>query len=132
MRRLRLEFICEEYKRDYRVRRFWKLGLAAVFVHIVLDPLTTYISVVTFGVGIEANSWLAAYLHAGGWAFVKIHLPLLFFIGAIFIGFTWLFSISSKRETRQLYILSILTWGGIILWGILVVVNNLMVLFTGL
>lgn len=127
-----LGFVCEEYAKDYRVRRFWKLGLAAVFVHIVVDPLVTYVSVVIFEVGVEANPWLATYLYTGDWAFLTIHLPLVLFVGAVFVGFTWLFSISSGQETKQLYFLSLLAWGGILLWGLLLVGNNLVVLLKGI
>ena len=130
MKGCNLEFVREEYAGDYRVRWFWKLGVAAVFIHIILDPLVTYIVVVVFEVGAEANPWLATYLNSGNWAFVSIHLPLVLFVGAAFVGFTWLFSISSDRESRQLHILSLLTWSAVLLWGLLIVAHNLAVLLT--
>lgn len=127
-----LEFVREEYAKDYRVRRFWKLGLAAIFVHVVLDPLVTYVAVAVLQVGVESNPWLAQYLSGGGWEFAIIHLPLVVLVSTIFLAYTWLFTRSSDREATQLYLLSVVFWSVILVWGCLVVGNNLAVVLTGI
>jgi len=129
---LHLEFVRQAYAGDYRVRRFWLLGSTAAFVHTVLDPILTYAVVTVFDVGTEANPWLAGYLTHSGWAFAMIHLPLYGFVAAVLCAYTYLFSIASEREATRLYHLSLLAWGVILLWGLIVVGNNLVVLFTGL
>jgi len=117
---------------DVRVRRFWLLGLAAVFVHTVLDPLVTYAVVAVFDVGVESNPWLAGYLDQGGWAFAMIHLPLYGFVAVVLCAYTYLFSIASEQEATRLHQLSLLAWSGILLWGLIVVGHNLGVLLNGL
>lgn len=113
---------------DSRVRRFWILGLAALLLHTVLDPMLTYLAVNVLDVGVETNLWLATYLNQGLTTFIGIHLPL--YLGSLLMmsAFTWLFSRASESEATQLYWLSIGTWSAIILWGILIVGNNLWVL----
>lgn len=45
---------------DRRIKIFWVLGLTALFVHGVADPAVTYFIVNVFGVGAEANPFLAS------------------------------------------------------------------------
>ena len=116
---------------DSRVRRFWVLGLAALLLHTVLDPLLTYLAVNVFEVGVETNLWLATYLNQGLFMFTLIHLPLYLGVFLMMGLFTWLFSRASESEATQLYWLSVVIWSGIILWGILIVGNNLWVLLHG-
>jgi len=113
---------------DYRLRRFWVLGLCGFFIHGVLDPFSTYLAVIVYGAGTEANPWLATYVEAGWESFLIIHLPLYLVFFGVLIGFTWLFSIGSESEKQQLYSFTIVVWLVIILWGGLVVANNLLAL----
>jgi membrane-bound metal-dependent hydrolase YbcI (DUF457 family) len=117
---------------DPRIRRFWQFGLVGLFLHGVADPLVTYLVGPVYGVGIETNRWLSLYLSEGPVAFVAIHLPLYIFAIAGFCVFTWLFVRASPKERDQLYKLSLIVWGLIILWGVVIVANNLLVLASGL
>lgn len=116
----------------HRVRRFWGLGLLALFIHGVVDPFVTYLTVVTFGVGRETNPRLIGPLGDGPVTFVGSHLPLFLVSIAVLCAFTWLFSRASPSETERAYRLSRVVWGLLILWGLLLVANNLWVLATGL
>jgi hypothetical protein len=113
---------------DYRIKRFWRLGLIAVFLHGVADPVVTYLIVNVYDVGREANPWLATHLEAGGTSFLLIHVPLYVMIFGIFAAFTWLFHRGSGTEKEQIYKISLTLWSLIILWGALLVANNLLVL----
>lgn len=117
---------------DYRLQRFWMAGLVAVFFHTVADPFVTYFAVNVYGVGMEANPWLSGHLEQGWQSFFLAHIPLYLMISAFFIAFTWLFSLGSESEKQQIYTLSMALWLLIILWGILIVVNNIWVLLTGI
>lgn len=119
--------VVTEWYGDRRLRRFWALGLVAVGLHTVLDPVTTYVAVTVFEAGTEANPWLAGYLAQGAWAFAAIHLPVYLITFGVLGGFTWLYQQASAAEAAQLYRLSLVAWSGIILWGLLVVANNLLV-----
>jgi hypothetical protein len=106
--------------------------VAAAFVHTVLDPVVTYAVVVVFDAGTELNPWLASILENGGWAFAAVHLPVYVLVAVILCAYTYLFSIASDNEATQLYHLAVVAWSMILLWGLLVVGNNLFVLLTGL
>jgi hypothetical protein len=121
-----------EHVSDPRVRRFWYLGLVGLFLHGVADPLVTYLVSLVYGVGMETNHWLSMYLHRGLIAFILIHFPLYIFTIAGFCTFTWLFARASPEERYQIYKLSTITWGLIILWGMIIVTDNLLVLISGL
>lgn len=116
---------------DRRIKVFWVLGLTALFVHGVADPAVTYFIVNVFGVGAEANPFLAPPLEKGAVPFILIHLPLYAGVCGACASFTWLFSCGSETEKQRLYRLSILIWPLIIVWGVFLVANNLIVLVSG-
>lgn len=116
---------------DFRIRRFWALGLIATTIHTILDPLSTYVIVNVLGVGAEANLWLASYLNQGAWPFIAIHVPLYLFVFILLLAFTALFRRATDAEATQLYGLSLIIWGGIILWGLSIIGSNVLVLFGG-
>jgi hypothetical protein len=124
-------FISDE--QTYRcIRNHWGLGLVALFFHGVLDPFVTYLSIVVFGVGVEANPFMDYYLRQGPVEFAVIHLPLF---GLVLIGlltFTALYLRAESPEVERLYIISLIIWVGIIVWGAIIVVHNLLVLINGL
>ncbi len=117
---------------DYRLQRFWIAGLVATFLHAVADPSVTYFAVNVYGAGREANPGLSGYLENGWQSFLLAHIPLYLLILACFVAFAWLFSISSESEKQQMYTLGMVLWVIISFWGILVVVNNIWVLLTGI
>lgn len=115
----------EDTLTDYRIKHFWMFGLIAVFLHGVADPFVTYLTVNVQGVGTEANPWLATQLQSGMVDFILVHIPLYVMIFGIFVGFTWLFHRGSDSEREQIYKLSLVLWLLIILWGIVIVSNNM-------
>jgi len=116
---------------DYRVRRFWTLGLIAMFLHGVADPAITYLIVDVYDVGTEANPWLAAHLSAGAAQFALIHIPLYVVALSVFVTFTWLFHRGSDAERARIHSIAVVLWTLIILWGVVIVGNNLLVLADG-
>lgn len=117
---------------DKRRRRFWLLGGIAFLLHVVLDPFTTYLSVRVYGVALETNPLLIEPLRQGLRSFILIHLPLIALLGIVFVGLLWLLHIGSPAEAAWVARFSTIVWILIILWGILVVANNLFVLVSGL
>ncbi|MFC7059981.1 hypothetical protein [Halovenus salina] len=117
---------------DDRIKRFWGLGLIAVFLHGVADPVITYITVSVYDVGREANPWLATHLEKGATSFLLVHAQLYLIIFGIFAAFTWLFYRGTDSEREQIYKLSLVLWSLIILWGAFIVGNNLFVLADGI
>lgn len=113
---------------DWRVRRFWGLGLLAVFLHGVLDPLVTYLVVTVREAGTEANPFLAGHLDSGLGGLILVHVPLYVLAFGVLLAFTWLFARASSAEVDRLYRGSLVIWGLIILWGLILVGNNLWVL----
>lgn len=113
---------------DYRIKRFWILGFIGLFIHGVIDPMTTYFTVSVHDVGREANPWLATHLQAGGSEFMLVHLPLYLMVGLVFVVFTWLFHHGSDTEKDQIYTMSLIFWAAVIIWGSFVVGNNILVL----
>lgn len=113
------------------VRTNWLLGSIALFLHGIVDPAVTYVSIEVFSVGIETNQWLSGYIHQSAIAFILIYIPLFILVIGSLFALTWLFAKASPAETRQLHKLSLVVWIGIILWGAVVVANNLLVLITG-
>lgn len=113
---------------DPRIREFWVLGIVSIFIHGVLDPVTTYFAVIVVDAGFEANTLFTGYLQEGPLAFFLAHLPLYVIFTVILFAFTVLFSTASETETDQLQTISRIGWSVVILWGSLVVLNNLRVL----
>lgn len=117
---------------DQRVRRFWVFSIVAFFLHGFVDPFVTYLAVNIYNVGVEANPLLAGPLNQGLSAFIVIHIPLYLGFFAFLCAFTWLFSRASPSETAQVYKISRIVWVGIIIWGLVIVGNNVLVLIQGL
>lgn len=114
--------------RDLRLRRFWKLSGVAIFLHTIADPISTYLAVVVYNVGHEVNPLLATPLNQSLSAFVAVHTPVwMISIGTI-AGFVVLFEKSSIEDLEIVVRYGELVWSGLILWGVIVVGNNLYVL----
>jgi len=105
------------------------LWIGAFFFHTIADPAVTYIAVTILEVGVETNPFIRSWLDEGIEMFVLIHIPLYIFgiIGAVVIR--WLFKQGSEREQKQVYYLSIIVLGVINVWGALLVLNNLWVIW---
>jgi hypothetical protein len=116
---------------DRRVRRFWHLGLVALVLHGLADPLLTYFAVVYYGVATELNPFIAAPLQQGAGTFVAVHIPLYILFFALMGGYTWLFSRASPAEVERLYRFSLIGWAVIILWGAVLVGYNLLIFLRG-
>lgn len=122
----------EDTLTDDRIQRFWVLAVIAGFLHGVADPFVTYLIVNVYAVGTEANPWLATYLQSGAVKFILIHIPLYIVIFGVSAAFTWLFHYGSDTERAQIYTIARIFWSLAILWGVLIVGNNLFVLVDGL
>jgi len=108
-----------------RLRHLFILWIGAFFLHTIADPAATYIDVTILEIGVETNPFIRSWLDKGIGMFVLIHIPLYIFgiIGIMVIR--WLFKQGSEREQKQVYCLSIIVLGGINIWGALLVLNNL-------
>lgn len=122
----------KEAFQDQRLRRFWGLGLFATFLHGIIDPLVTVISIQFLGIGIESNVWLGRTLREGVGEFTIIHIPLYLVSLSVLTAFTWLFAASSEYEKSQLWKISLIFWALIILWGLLIIGNNIIVMVAGI
>lgn len=91
-----------------------------------------YLLVNVYGIGTEANLWVATYLHSRVVEFLVIHVPLYIAIFGISAAFTWLFHRGLDAERAQIYLIAQIFWSLTILWGVLIVGNNLLVLVDGL
>lgn len=117
---------------DYRVRRFGFLGIIALVIHGVVDPLVSYLAIAVLDVGREANPLMAPYFQEGLMVLVLIHLPLYVLVIGCILAYSWLFFRASRVERQWLHRLSLMMWGLIIAWGLILVVNNVFVLVGGL
>lgn len=117
---------------DSRVRRFWLLGIIALVIHGLLDPLVSYLAIAVFEVGREANPLIAPYFQEGLVTLILVHLPLYFLLIACILFHFWLFLRASETERQWLHRFSLIMWGLIIAWGLILVSNNLLVLVGGL
>lgn len=117
---------------DYRVRRFGLLGIMALVIHGVVDPLVSYLAIAVFEVGHEANPLMAPYFQEGFVTLVLVHLPLYLLLIGCIIVYSWLFFRASEAERQWLHRSSVVIWGLIIAWGLVLVSNNLLVLVNGL
>jgi hypothetical protein len=106
--------------------------VVTLLIHGVLDPLTTYLAVAVFETGIETNYWLAGYFQQGVGAVILIHVPLYLLVITSYLSFTWLFIRATPQVATRIYWLAVGCFVLLILWGIVVVGNNVSVLLLGL
>jgi len=117
---------------DHRVKHIWALGLTALAIHGLADPAVSYLAINVFEIASEANPLLAPHFQGGLDGLLLIHIPL-FMIAIVGIwSLTWLFSMGTESQKHQVHRLSVGLWSLIILWGLVVVANNLFVLFQGI
>jgi hypothetical protein len=115
-----------------RINQVKTLWFCTFFLHAILDPFITYLSIGVLGIGYESNPFLREWLNEGIGPFVLIHIPLLVIAIVGFLILRWFLSHGDESEQTQVYYLSVLILGGAIIWGGLVVINNLWVLWSGL
>lgn len=111
-----------------RIRNILILWIIAFVFHTILDPVTTYIAVVIMNSGYETNPFLQGWLHEGFYSFLLIHLPLYGMCLVGLIVLPWLFRQAGEYEQTLIYYLSVTVFGGVILWGALLILNNLLVI----
>jgi hypothetical protein len=114
------------------MRHIWLLGLTALAIHGMLDPLVSYLAISIFDIASEANPLMAPHFQGGIGRLFLIHIPLIILTIIGLWCLTWLFSVGTGSQKRKLYRLSVGLWALIILWGLVVVANNLFVLFEGI
>ena len=113
-----------------RLKQLLVLWISAFFFHTVADPATTYVAVSHLEVGVETNPYMRLWLNKGVGMFVLIHIPL-YALGIVgFVLLRWLLKQSSGHEQRQVYYLSVIVLSGINIWGVVLVSNNLWVIWT--
>lgn len=114
---------------EQRIRRSLIVFYVAVTFHTVLDPAITYLAVIQFEQGFEANPFIRSWLHAGLLPFVFVHLPV--YVLCIGGGLTLrrLLQQAAGREQIVVYYLSIVGFSGLSCWGLLIVLNNLWVIW---
>jgi hypothetical protein len=119
-------FATAQVDRIYQIKLLW---ICCFLLHTILDPAITYVAVAILEVGIEANPFIRRYLNAGIVVFVAIHLPI-YVIGVIgYVVLRWLVQHGTEDEQRRVYYLSIITLVGINIWGAVLVLNNLRVIW---
>jgi len=101
-------------------------------LHAIVDPILTYIIVVVFGVGYESNPMLAAPLNQSLTAFILVHVPLWVIITVVIVMFAIIFEKAPLEDIDTIVYYGEFVWLGIILWGILLVGNNLFVLVSAM
>ena len=114
-----------------KVKVIWILGLVAFAIHGVFDPIISYLAISVFDVATEANPLMAPHLQGSIGDLLLIHVPLVVLTLGGLAMLTWLFSIGTSSQKQQLFQISIGAWTLIILWGLVVVANNLLVLIQG-
>jgi len=119
-------FTTIQAERIYCIKLLWIL---CFLFHTILDPAITYVAVVMLEVGIESNPFIQRWLDKGIGMFVLIHIPVYIFGIIGFMILQWLFNQGSKQEQRQVYYLSIIVLGGVNIWGVVLVLNNLWVIW---
>lgn len=112
-----------------RTRRSLCLLAVAVILHTVVDPAVTYLVVIHFEVGFETNPFMRLWLYAGPLSFILIHLPIYAFSIGAGLAFRWLLQRASGTEQMAIYYLSMIGFSGLICWGLVLVANNLWVLW---
>lgn len=117
---------------DPQLRRFWVLSGVSIFSHTVADPALTYLAVRVYDIGYETNPMLAAPLGESLESFVVIHSPVWAISIGTLVGFAILFERSVTDELEAIAYYGELVWAGIILWGTVLVGNNLLVLWAAI
>ena len=117
---------------DRRVRRIWALGLLALLIHGLIDPVISYLAIQVFDVADELNPLMAPYFEGSIVDLLLIHIPLFLITITGLILLTWLFSLGTDSQKQQVYRLALAVFSLMILWGLVVVVNNLIVLLQGI
>jgi hypothetical protein len=115
-----------------RLRHLKLLWICAFLLHAVLDPLITYISIRVLDTGYESNAFMRVWLNDGIGSFLLIHIPLFLYGVVGFLLLRWLLKLGNESQQAQVYYLSVGILGGAIIWGGVVVINNMWVLWTGL
>ena len=115
-----------------RIRQVSALWCCAFFLHAIADPAVTYIAVVVLDVGTEVNPLLQVWLQHGLRSFVLIHVPLYALGIGGFVILRWLFQQADGREQQRVYRLSLFVLTGLSIWGVVLVANNLWVIWTGI
>lgn len=115
-----------------QIKRSLRLLAVATLFHTVLDPAITYFVVIHFGVGFELNPVLRPWLQAGLFPFIIVHLPVYILSVGGGLAFRRLLQHASGREQVAIYYLSVVGFGGLVCWGVVLVMNNLWVLWAGI
>jgi len=117
---------------EQRIQHLSVLWCSAFIFHTILDPVTTYIVVVIFDAGTELNPLIKPWLQDGLRSFFLIHLPLYVLGICGLMILRWLFMQANDFEQLQAYYLSVFVLSGISVWGLLLVLNNLWVVWAWL
>lgn len=111
-------------------QRLGILGGIAAGLHLVLDPVVTYLVVQVYDVGRELNPLFVEAINNGIVSFAIILIPSFVVFGLVYIGQFWLFRFADPSETEWLHRFFTVAWSINILWGLLLVGNNLFVLLS--
>lgn len=106
----------------------WKFGAVVLLIHGVADPISTYLAVIHYQVGVEANPVVANALNNGELHFLMFHIPLYVVIGGCLAGFTVIYSKLPEKRRKRLYQYSKYVWWGLICWGTVIVGSNLYII----
>jgi len=115
-----------------RIRHSCVLLAVAFCLHTVADPALTYLGVVHFEVATEANPFIEQWLQAGLWPFIAIHLPVYALGAGSIVCLRWLYQAATPREQELMYYSSMIGFSGLILWGAILILNSLFVLWIAL
>jgi hypothetical protein len=119
-------------RQDRQIQRILFLWCFVFFLHAVADPAITYLAVVILDVGTEVNPLLRVWLQHGWRSFLLIHVPLYALGVGGFVLLRWLFRQADRHEQRQAYWLALIVMSGLSIWGVVLVVNNLWVIWAGI
>lgn len=117
--------------RAQQTRRCLAVFSLAVVLHTVLDPAITYVAVGYLEVGAEANPLMRQWLHAGIVPFIAIHIPLYALSIGAGLALRWLLQQATGREQVAVYYVSLVAASGLACWGLVLVINNLWVIWYG-
>jgi hypothetical protein len=121
--------VSPESAKKRRLKHLLILWIGAFFFHAVADPVVTYIAVTLLEAGVETNPFIRGWLNQGIGMFVLIHIPL-FILGVVgWMILRWLIKQELKQEQKSVYYLSVIALVVINLWGAILVLNNLWVIW---
>lgn len=112
-----------------RLKHLLILWIGAFFFHAVADPVVTYIAVTLLEAGVETNPFIRGWLNQGIGMFILIHIPLFILAVVGWMILRWLIKRELKQEQRSVYHLSVIVLVVINLWGAILVLNNLWVIW---